>query len=169
MKSQAIVAYWALPEEADGKAYRAVIDTLAAAQNGTRFDPHISLGSLDSYDADIDDVVAALRDLKVQPSGVGRSGVFTKSLYIDLSPDARLERARACLSSRAGFRSTRKFEPHISLCYGPPVDEAAMTPAIQALLSQPVRIDRVRAVAVELPVETYADVASWSPIATFQI
>lgn len=164
-----MVAYWALPHAQDGLAYQYVIDALAEAQGGVRFTPHISLGSLETFDADVDEVVSALRGLMVRPTQLGRSSVFTKSFYVDFAQNDQLELARASLAGRNGFRSTRSFAPHISLCYGPPVNEDALKPMIEALLTKPVRIDRVRAVEISLPVETHADVSTWSPIATFQI
>ena len=164
-----LTTYWCMPCAADAGAYQAVIDAFADAQGGARFEPHISLGSLSAFDPNIDDVLCALRELTVQPARLGRSSVFTQSLYVDLAAHPQLDQARACLAAREGFCSTRKFAPHISLCYGPPVNEEALTPALQALLAQSVRIDRVQAVAISLPVETHAQVAAWSPVATFQI
>lgn len=169
MKPEAITTYWCIPRAADGEAYRAVINALADAQGGARFEPHISLGSLSAFDPNIDDVLCALRGLTVQPTGLKRSAMFTKSLYVDLAAHAQLDQARACLAGRDGFRSSRDFAPHISLCYGPPMQADALAPALQALLAQPVRIDRVQAVAISLPVATHTQVAAWSPVATFQI
>lgn len=169
MTRTTIVAYWALPKVQDGLAYQQVIDALAEAQGGARFTPHVSLGSLEAFDADIDDIVSALRGLTVKPTYLGRSSVFTQSLYVDLEQSAQLEQARASLAGRKGFRSTRTFAPHISLCYGQPVNEDALKPQIEALLLKPIRIDRVQAVEISLPVETHADVSAWSPIETFQI
>lgn len=169
MSCTTIVAYWALPHQQDALAYQQVIDALAEAQGGARFTPHISLGSLGAFDADVDDVVSALRGLTVRPTQLGRSAVFTKSLYVDLAQSAQLELARASLAGRNGFRSTRSFAPHISLCYGPPVNEDAVKPLIDALLTKPIRIDRLQAMEISLPAETYADVSAWAPIATFQI
>ena len=169
MTPQTIVAYWCLPSEADGTAYRRVIDTLAEAQGGARFDPHLSLGSLSAHDPDLDDVCAALQGLVLQPSGVGRSDVFTTSLYVEFAASNQLTNARRLLADRDGFRSTRTFAPHISLCYGPPVGEAALQSEIQGLLSRPIRIDRLQAMQITLPVETHADVAAWSPIETIQV
>lgn len=169
MTPQKIVAYWCLPSQADGAAYRKIIQALATAQGGAAFEPHLSLGSLSAAESNLDDVRAALVHLVLQPSGLGRSDVFTKSLYVEFAASPALDRARACLAGRAGFRSTRRFAPHISLCYGPPVDEDALTPEIQALLAQPVRFDRLQATEIKLPVETHAHVAAWSPIETIWI
>jgi 2'-5' RNA ligase len=166
---QTIIAYWCLPCEEDGQAYAEVINAFATAQGGVRFTPHISLGSLSAFDPNIEDVITALRGLTVQPTDLSRSDVFTKSLYVDLAANAQLLQARDCLARREGFRSSRAFAPHISLCYGPPVNEDALMPAIQALLTGSVRINRVQAVEIRLPVETHADIAAWVPVETFRI
>nr|WP_070959127.1 hypothetical protein [Hyphomonas sp. Mor2] len=169
MSLETIVSYWGVPSKTDSERYGRVIEALAKAQGGARFTPHISLGSLEQHDPEMDDVLAELKDLTVHPRGLGRSDVFTTSLFVDLAQSAQLDLARARLARRDGFRSSRTFSPHISLCYGPPVNEEAVAADIQALLSTPVKIDRVQAVEIAIPVTTYAQVAAWAPIETFVI
>ena len=164
-----IISYWVVPCAEDGAAFQSVIEALARAQNGAVFQPHISLGSLMARDPDIGDVTTCLKGLTLTPSELGRSDVFTQSLFVNFEPDDKLQRARACPESRATFRSSRAFEPHISLCYGAPVNEAAFAPSIEALLKKPVRFDCVQVVEIGLPVETYDQVRAWSPLATHEL
>lgn len=169
MSDRKIVSYWAVPNETDAAAYQTVIYALAKAQGGVGFKPHLSLGSLAEHDPDLDDVREHLNGLCLIPTGIGRSDVFTQSLFVSFAASEGLLRARDSLASRSSFHSSRSFEPHISLCYGAPCDEDALHAEMAALLSRPVHFDRVWAVEIRLPVISHDEVQRWTPLAVFEI
>lgn len=169
MSDRKIVSYWAVPREADAAAYQTVIDALAKAQGGAGFKPHLSLGSLAHHDPDLNDVREHLNGLCLIPTGIGRSDVFTQSLFVSFAASDGLLRARECLASRPSFHSSRSFDPHISLCYGVPHDEDARHAEMANLLSRPVHFDRVWAVEIRLPVVSHDEVQRWTPLAVFEI
>ncbi|MFN3313011.1 MAG: 2'-5' RNA ligase family protein [Hyphomonas sp.] len=160
MKEEA-VSYWCLPCAADAPRYAAIIETLALAQGAVAFAPHLTLATLSGPADDLRDVIAALRGLILEPLEIDGTDVFTTSLFIRFKASDALVYARRLMEAPPGFRPGRTFDPHISLCYGPPPDAPKLTPSLQTLLAHPVRFDRLAAMKITLPVETHADVASW--------
>ena len=76
---------------------------------------------------------------------------------------------RAELEQLPGFRPGRKFDPHISLCYGAPPDGHGLDREIEALLDAPVRFGGLAGINASLPVETHDDVASWTVAETYRL
>ncbi|MFN4024333.1 MAG: 2'-5' RNA ligase family protein [Hyphomonas sp.] len=157
-----VVSYWCLPREEDAAACAAVIGALAAAQGAPVFVPHLTLATLTVGARDLSAVTQVLRGLALTPLGLDGNGVFTTSLFVRFAPSDQLLAARRRMEALPDFRKGRAFDPHISLCYGPPPDLEAQRGAIAALLSRPMRFDRLAAVELFLPVETYEDVAGWT-------
>ena len=160
MREQA-VSYWCLPCEADAARYAAIIDALALAQGAAAFAPHLTLATFSSPGDDFTDILAALQGLVLEPLEIDGTEVFTTSLFVRFRASDALLAARRLMEALPGFRPGRAFDPHISLCYGPPPDLTPLRPALQALLARPVRFDRLTAMNITLPVETHADVAAW--------
>jgi 2'-5' RNA ligase len=158
---EAAISYWCLPCAEDAARYAEIIAALAAAQGAPVFEAHLTLATLDQPADDLCDVLRALRGLTLTPLGLDGTPVFTTSLFIRFAPTGALLEARRLMAAMPGFRESRPFDPHVSLCYGPPPERASLGSAIHDLLTRPVRFDRLAAVEVTLPVETYADVARW--------
>ena len=83
-------------------------------------------------------------------------------------PSAVLLTARRVMERLPGFRRGRTFDPHISLCYGPPPDGARALNSVKDLLAKPVRFDKLAAVNISLPVESHADVEAWTVAETYR-
>tara|TARA_R110002051_G_scaffold76014_1_gene138943 strand:+ start:222 stop:716 length:495 start_codon:yes stop_codon:yes gene_type:complete len=164
-----MVTYWCTPCAEDAARYRAVIKALALAQGAPAYQAHLTLGTLERAASDLSEVVAALRGLVLEPAGIGETDVFTKSLFVRFEASDTLLAARRQLETLQGFRPGRAFDPHISLCYGAPPEGSAARRDVQDLLSKPVRFDRLIAVNITLPIETYADVMAWTVAETFEI
>ncbi|MFN7054853.1 2'-5' RNA ligase family protein [Hyphomonas sp.] len=161
MMRKKAVSYWCLPDETEAAPIEAVIAALAAAQGAPVFAPHLTLATLTQPATDLGDVLRALRGLTLAPIGLDGTAVFTTSLFIRFAASEALLQARAMMTALPGFRESRPFDPHLSLCYGPPPDLAPHHSAIDALLTHPLRFNRLAAMEVSLPVETHEDVAGW--------
>lgn len=168
MKEEA-VSYWCLPCAADAPRYAAIIDALALAQGAPAFAPHLTLATLSGPADDLQDVIAALRGLVLQPLAIDGTDVFTTSLFVRFRASGALLAARRRMEALPGLRPGRAFDPHISLCYGPPPDLAPLGAALHALLARPVSFDRLAAVDISLPVETYEEVAGWRMAQTYPV
>ena len=107
--------------------------------------------------------------LELRPTEVAETASFTMSLFVRFDPTEQLLGARSALEACPGFRTSRDFDPHISLCYGAPSDRDALQDEIDALLEQPVLFDRLVATDISLPVETYDDIKLWKRRAVYQI
>ena len=168
-KREEIIAYWLVPTAEHKARFQCVVDALADQQGAPRFDPHLSFGSFTDTEPDLDGVLQLLSGLELSPTEIAQSPSFTMSLFLRFKPTEQILRARAALETRPGFRTSRDFDPHISLCYGAPENRDALQDEIQALLDQPVQFDRLIATNITLPVETHADVELWTQRAVHQV
>lgn len=168
-KREEIIAYWLVPAPDHAARFQHVVDRLADQQGAPRFHPHLSFGSFGDKEPDLSEVLQLLGGLELRPTEVAHSPSFTMSLFVRFEPTEQLLRARSALEACPGFRTSRDFDPHISLCYGAPKDRAAQDEEIQALLDQPVFFDRLVATDISIPVESYADIKLWKQRAVHQI
>ncbi len=169
MTQRAETLYWLVPCAADVARFQAIIDALAAEQGAPSFTPHLTLGAVRSSEPQVERVVKALAGVMLAPKEIDQTDLFTMSLFVRFHSSAALIAGRNALESVPGFRFGRAFDPHLSLCYGPPALRTAMTAEIEALLDKPVRFDRLVAMHIPLPVETHDDVRKWREIASHSI
>ncbi|GAB5454917.1 MAG: hypothetical protein Hens2KO_11460 [Henriciella sp.] len=155
------IAYWLVPSAGDAMRFQRVIDALAKQQGAPRFRPHLSFGSFADKEPDLSGVLKILTGLELQPKEIDASPSFTMSLFVRFEPSDQLLRARRALEACPGFRTSRTFDPHISLCYGAPDDKVPLKEEMNALLRGPVQFDQLVATDITLPVETYADIRLW--------
>lgn len=168
-KRQEIIAYWLVPSSHHTKRFQRVIDALSEQQGAPKFHPHLSFGSFVDDEPDLGEVLPLLRGLELRPTEVADSPSFTMSLFVRFEATEQLLNARAALGARPGFRTSRDFDPHISLCYGAPENRDALQDEIQALLDQPVQFDRLIATNITLPVESHVDIKLWHERAVHEI
>ena len=156
-----IIAYWRVPAADDCVRFQNVIDQLADQQQAPRFLPHLSFGSFAESEPELDEVLELLRGLELRPVEIAQSPSFTMSLFVRFEPTEHLLRARSAIEAHPGFRTSRDFDPHISLCYGMPKDREEIDAEIETLLDRPVRFDRLVATDIRLPVTTHDDIRLW--------
>lgn len=159
MSQSLIISYWCLPCDEDAARYSAVMTALAKAQRAPIFAAHLTLASLDRA-VGMADVASALSGLVLDPVAIDGTEEFTKSLFVRFGASATLLAARDLIRQMPGHRPGRSFDPHISLCYGPPPAGSRQRREVQDLLTSPVRFDRLAAVRVAVPVSSHADVAA---------
>jgi hypothetical protein len=105
-------------------------------------------------------ITESLSGLSLDPVGIDGTEAFTTSLFVRFAATPALLTARERMARMPGSQAGRTFDPHVSLCYGPP--PGSHNPEdVQALLRRPVRFDRLAAVRVTLPVSTHKQVAKW--------
>ena len=160
---------WIVPRAEDQARFGQVIEQLAVPRGAATFVPHITLGAVRGDLPDIRPVLETLAGLELSPSAFGETDAFTMSLFVRFEPTKQLLVARSALEACPGFRTSRDFDPHISLCYGAPINRGALQDEINALLDQPVLFDRLVATEISLPVETYNDIKLWKQRAVHQI
>jgi len=168
-KRDQIMAYWLVPAPEQSERFQNVVDKLADQQGAPRFHPHLSFGSIAGEEPDLTAVIGLLHGLELRPTEVAKSPSFTMSFFVRFEPSEQLLRARSALETLPGFRTSRDFDPHISLCYGAPIEPVALQDEINALLRQPVLFDRLVATDITLPVQIYEDIALWKRRSVHQI
>ena len=168
-KREEIISYWLVPATAHISRFQTVINQLADQQNAPRFQPHLSFGSFAESEPELDEVLELLRGLELRPVEIAQSPSFTMSLFVRFEPTEQLLRARSAIESYSGFRTSRNFDPHISLCYGAPKDREAIDAEIETLLDRPIRFDRLVATDITLPVTTYDDIRLWKQRSVYPI
>ncbi|MHA7859202.1 MAG: hypothetical protein ACX94D_14045 [Henriciella sp.] len=168
-KREEIIAYWLVPTAEHTARFQCVVDALADQQGAPRFHPHLSFGSLTDTEPDLDEVLQLLSGLELSPTEVAQSPSYTMSFFVRFEPTEQVLRARAAFEARPGFRASRAFDPHISLCYGTPKNRGELQAEINALLERPVQFDRLIATNITLPVQSHADVELWTQRAVHQI
>ena len=165
-----IHSYWLIPAAADAAPYQAVITALAAAQpSAALFQPHMSLGSLTQPLETPGPLINALRGLVLAPIDIASTDVFTKALFVRFEPSSALKTSRQILENLPGFHTRRVFEPHISLCYGPPPEGAVHRSDVQGLVEKPVRFAALAEMQIKLPIEDYAAVRAWREVRRWTI
>lgn len=161
MSADRVTYYWCVPSTEDAARIQAVIEGLADVQGAPHFMPHMSLASVHGLAPDLSPTLSELRGLQVQPLEIAETGAFTMSLFLRVEKHPALIRARQAFESLPGFRSSRAFDPHLSLCYGSPPAGAAQSDKVQELLSKPLCFDRLVTVDIPASVSTYDDIRAW--------
>ena len=158
---------WALPCVEDGAAYAAVIAQLSKAQGAPAVEPHITLGSFAGDVPDLSDVLSVLKRDVLTPKNIGATDVFTRALFVRFEAAGAILEARRLMEAKAGFRSGRPFDPHISLCYGAPPPGEAPERLASSLLKQTIRIDRLAVMSLVLPFDSYTKIEAREIVRVF--
>ena len=161
MSSDRVTYYWCVPSAEDEARVQAVVDELAIAQSAPRYMPHMSLASIKGATPDLAPILSELRGLRLQPVEIAETDAFTMSLFLRVAPSPKLIHARAAFEKVAGFCSSRSFDPHLSLCYGPPPSGAAQLDSVRNLLQPLLSFDRLVTVDIPERVSTYDDIRAW--------
>ncbi|MEL7540128.1 MAG: hypothetical protein AAGJ51_04430 [Pseudomonadota bacterium] len=158
------IYYWLVPCAKDAARFSDVVAHLADTQNAPVFTPHMSLAAIDGDQPDLQPCIDILSGLVVAPVEIDMTDAFTMSLFVRIERHPALLRARAYMEAQPGIISSRAFDPHLSLCYGPPPAGAADWDAVKALSEQPIRFDRLKTVDIPPRVETYDDIRAWKAL-----
>ena len=158
-----VYSIWLIPEPDAAKLYQAIIEHLAAMQVAPVFEPHLSMGT-----------VGVPLDLSILAENIGPiTGIaetiitendFTRSLLVKIQKSAGIEALRSRIEAMPEFQSSRPFDPHISLCYGPPPHAASELPELSALIGRSVLFTRIVQMEVTLPVNSYDAVRQWRKV-----
>lgn len=161
MTRQKLTTIWLVPSAEDDARIRRITDELADAQKGARYQPHMTLGSLQSFDPDLNSILGSAQALELTPIEIDRTDAFTMSLFVRFGLSPKLANLRAVLEAVPGFRASRAFDPHVSLCYGAPPELPEIDTLFSGILDRPIRFNRIWATEIEVPVETYAHIRTW--------
>ena len=164
MSEDRVTYFWCVPAAEDAARFQGVIDALADRQDAPCYMPHLSLASLSGPLPDLSPVLQTLHGLTLQPQEIAQTEAFTMSLFLRVERHLSLIQARETFEHLPGIRSSREFDPHLSLCYGTPPPGAEKQEAVQALLQSPIKFDRLVLVDIPAKVSTYDDIRAWKVV-----
>lgn len=153
------VAFWLIPAEPDRTIYQFLINDLAHQYNAPIFTPHVTVHSCDCEQTQAIDFLNSHSaiDIVLEVDQIRYSEQFTKTLYIQLFSNSKLEQFSELL--RQEFDSSFVLDPHLSLIYASLSETEKQSHQIP--LNPTIRFDRMSAIAVPSPVRTREDVEAW--------
>jgi hypothetical protein len=161
------VSFWLLPAEGDRLIFEAIIARLAQAYEAPVFAPHVTLYA-GEY-ADHEDPGAILQQA-MQGSGsvaltvdaIRTTGAFTKTLFVQFTPSARLHTLLDRLRQQSATPSGYRLDPHLSLLYKhmPEADRRRAAATISLPRTQ-VSFDAAAGIVTPTPTRTVDDVTRW--------
>ena len=169
----ATYSVWMIPEEPDLTDLSKRIRNFANAHGTPSFVPHVTLvGDIAGEEADLAARLGCLSSgfscHNLTVTDVKSEDVFFKSLYLNLSPPAKLVGEQAVLAQGLpASRYTREFLPHISVAYGPikPEIKAIETKALKSLIGTTLRFRYLYLVksSQNVPIE------NWKALQSFKL
>lgn len=161
------IVFWLEPAEPDRAFYQAIIDRLSEQYDAARFGAHITL-YVDEFDPNLDipsllETVAQdipVIDLKIDR--IQYSGSFTKTLFIQLQSDSKLEQLFEAVRNYSGSPSGYVLNPHLSLIYSRSLTEAQKQELADEieLRDRSIRFDQISVLTASKKVETREDIES---------
>ncbi len=163
-----MIAYWLLPELRALRTLSELIGEFAAKFDAPIFDPHVTIyvgGEEGNATGVVKAVCANEGPIMLMVAAVEHSEDFTKTLFVQFAPNARVQRLNRALREQSGAAEKYEVNPHLSLVYA---HLSATVRAAQArridLPFAEIEFDRVRAVLCPTPIQTRADVENWQTI-----
>lgn len=163
-----IYSVWLIPRSVDYQRIVAQMRQIADRLNTPIFRPHLTIGSVTTK-IELESFVGGISIPPQIPLEIDGEAVFTRSLYLRMKMSDALSKLRQKLETHPGSHIGRLFDPHISLCYGPPPENAISPDQEASLISSPIVFDRIELTQIKVPVETYEDVLSWKTISSVPI
>jgi cyclic phosphodiesterase-like protein len=165
-----IVSYWLCPAEPAREKLSAIIRELATRFDAPIFEPHVTLYVTDPDRGNPNTVLTNVmsRRLKYRLSirGLDYSDEFTKTLFIQFSPDPDLARLREDLQRASASPTDYELNPHLSLLYKDIDTETKRGLAVSIALPFPeVIFDSAKAVICPATINSRKDVEAWRVVA----
>ncbi|MGE5270905.1 MAG: hypothetical protein ACM3JG_14660 [Thiohalocapsa sp.] len=168
-----VFSYWLLPAAPAAAALQAEITRLAERCDAVVFEPHVTLYSGPSDDAEVAATLSALRGsfrpLRLMPFAIAQSPRLTKTLYIRLELTPQLLALAAEIKARARQPSeSRLDDPHVSLVYQRLAEEERGRLAAETALPAPFEADGIAVIETEIPIDNLDQIRSWRFVDRFR-
>ena len=168
-----LFSYWLLPAEPAAAALQAQIRRLAEQYDAVVFEPHVTLYTGPSDDAEVaatlDFLRASFRPLRLVPFVVAQSSRLTKTLYIRLELTDELAALAATIKGRMRQPSeSRLDDPHVSLLYQRIAEEERAKLTAEIALPAPFFGDGIAVIETEIPIEELDPIRRWRFVNRFR-
>ena len=169
-KCEKIVTYWLCPAEPARSQFARLIGDLAVRFDAPAFEPHVTI-HVTSADREnsatvLDKIVKGRRPYRLSVRGLDYSDKYTKTLFVQLAPNAELALLSEDLRRASDSPGDYQLNPHISLLYKTMDEETKRRLAASIILPfTAVNFSRVKAVLSPAEIKSRADVETWRVIA----
>jgi hypothetical protein len=165
------VSYWLVPAEPDKSRCSEIITALAKRFDAPIFEPHVTIysgpfGASDDVAEVIESTALAFSEFTLRTECLAHSAQFTKTVFVQFFPDARLEALSERLKVRSRDRADYQLNPHLSLIYAP-LPSAVREQLVRDLSLLPLmRFDELKVIKTGGPTQTRSDVEAWRVLAS---
>ena len=165
-----IVTYWLCPAEPGRGELVELIRDLAARFDAPVFEPHVTIYVTKADDENpekvLETVVKGRRLYRLGVRGLDYSDKFTKTMFVQLAPNAELSRLSDELRRASATQSDYELNPHVSLIYKTMDEETKRHLAASITLPfTEVTFDTVKAVMSPAKIQSREDVEAWRVVA----
>lgn len=166
-----ILTYWLTPAEPAHRYFTTVIGKLAARFDAPVFEPHLTVYVTQAEDENAAELlqrtVADRPPYRLSISGIGYSGKFTKTVFVQFRANRELTALSENLRSVSNSHREYRLQPHLSLVYKTMPDEAKVEIARSLVLPfNEIVFDCVKAVISPAMIKSREDVEAWRVVAT---
>jgi len=168
--AEEIIAYWLCPAEPARSQFAAIIADLAARFDAPPFEPHMTVHVADANSenpqAVMQKVLNESKPFRLAASGLDYSDKFTKTLFVQFLPDARLTRFSGDLRRASASPRDYALNPHVSLLYKEMHEEAQRElAAAMTLPFTEVTFDSVKAIISPAEITSRTEIEAWRVVA----
>jgi 2'-5' RNA ligase len=161
-----VATYWLCPAEPERSHLAGLIADLAARFDAPVFEPHVTIHTASAERENPATVLTKIEKgrqaYRLRVRELGYSEEFTKTLFVQLAPDAELEQLAEHLRRASISPGDYQLNPHVSLLYKKMDDETKRELAASITLAfTEVNFSSVKAVIVPAHIKSRADVEAW--------
>ena len=169
-KREKIVIYWLCPAEPERSQLARLIGDLALRFDAPAFEPHVTIhvagADRETPGTVLEKIVKGRRPYRLDVRGLDYSDKYTKTLFVQLAPDAELALLSEDLRRASVSPGDYQLNPHISLLYKTMDEETKRRLGASIILPfTAVNFSRVKAVLSPAEIKSRADIEAWRVIA----
>jgi 2'-5' RNA ligase len=165
-----IVTYWLCPGQPEHDQFARLIGDLAARFDAPTFEPHVTIHTTTAEGENPAAVLAKIVNgrppFRLSVRGLDYSDEYTKTLFVQLSPDSELAQLSEDLRRASVSPSDYQLNPHVSLLYKK-MDEETQRPLAASIVLPfaEVNFSSVKAVLSPAEIQSREDIERWRVIA----
>ncbi|HEX4629828.1 MAG TPA: hypothetical protein VH188_02595 [Chthoniobacterales bacterium] len=165
-----VVTYWLCPAEPERSQLARLIGDLAARFNAPVFEPHVTIHTTSAERENpvsvFSKMVNGRRPYQLRVRGIDYSNEYTKTLFVQLAPDAELAQLSDDLRRASISPADYQLNPHVSLLYKDMDEETKRGLASSITLPfAEINFSSVKAMLVPANIKSREDVEAWHVIA----
>jgi 2'-5' RNA ligase len=169
-----VIAYWLIPAEPARTFFQSLIEDLARRYDAPLFEPHVTIhvgaNHVHAAEKALSKAARECQPINLEALGIDHSHEFIKTLFVQFTPNTKLQQLNAIICNAAEDSSYYELNPHLSLLYKniPTEIRSGLADSINVPFSE-VTFDALNAVGCVSPTQNRADVEAWRIVARKQL